>query len=224
MSDLPKIGGRVAAIFDLDGTLVPEPSLEWRFFRELRCNQKISFANYFRWTMEALRLLPAGPLAVQHGNKRYLAGIYRDLAFQYTGSISFFAEGIARVAWHSRQGHDIVLLTGTLESLAQLRSNANWNCAACRFVRGFVRRASRRNAASGPATWLEKFFTAPRKSARRKLWLRKKTSICGNRMLMATACWIVMCCAPSVTHTLSIPAGRWRPSPTKGTGRSGIGV
>ena len=120
MSDAPKLGGRIAAIFDLDGTLIPEPSLEWRFFRELSRNKKIPAANYLRWAAESLRLLAAGLRAVQHGNKRYLAGISRDLAFRHVESISFFSEGIARVAWHARQGHEIVLLSGTLEPLAHL--------------------------------------------------------------------------------------------------------
>lgn len=120
MSDVPKLGGRIAAIFDLDGTLIPGPSLEWRLFCELHRNKKISFANYLRWAAEALHLLPAGPLAVQHSNKRYLTGIHRDLAFRHVESISFFSEGIARAAWHARQGHDIVLLSGTLEPLARL--------------------------------------------------------------------------------------------------------
>ncbi len=120
MSEVAKRDARIAAIFDLDGTLIPGPSLEWRLFCELRRNKKISFANYLRWAVEALRLLPAGPLAVQHGNKRYLTDIHRDLAFRHLESISFFSEGIAQVAWHARQGHDIVLLSGTLASLAQL--------------------------------------------------------------------------------------------------------
>ena len=100
--------------------MIPGPSLEWRLFCELHRNKKISFANYLRWAAEALHLLPAGPLAVQHSNKRYLTGIHRDLAFRHVESISFFSEGIARAAWHARQGHDIVLLSGTLEPLARL--------------------------------------------------------------------------------------------------------
>ena len=36
MSGVSREGKRIAAIFDLDGTLLPEPSLERRLFRELR--------------------------------------------------------------------------------------------------------------------------------------------------------------------------------------------
>jgi HAD superfamily phosphoserine phosphatase-like hydrolase len=119
----PKEGG-VAAFFDLDGTLVPGPSLEWRFFRELRKNHRIPFINYLRWTSESLRLLPRGILAVQHENKHYLAGVCRDLIFRHMGSIAFFEEGIARVVWHTQQGHSIFLVSGTLEALAQMAATA----------------------------------------------------------------------------------------------------
>jgi len=115
---------RIAAFFDLDGTLIPEPSLESRFFNELRKSGVIPFTNYLRWGVEALRLLPRGLLAVEHGNKRYLTGIYRDLVFRYVEAISFFEEGIARVVWHARQSHEIVLVSGTLEALARLAATA----------------------------------------------------------------------------------------------------
>jgi phosphoserine phosphatase len=119
-----KTGERVAAFFDLDGTLIPEPSLEQRFFHELRRNGAIPFSNYLRWGLEALRLLPKGVLAVRNQNKRYLVGVCSDLVFRHMESLSFFEEGIARVAWHARQGHEIVLVSGTLEVLARLAAMA----------------------------------------------------------------------------------------------------
>ena len=51
-------GDRIAAFFDLDGTLIPDPSLERRFFSQLRRNHAIPLTNYLRWGAEALRLLP----------------------------------------------------------------------------------------------------------------------------------------------------------------------
>jgi len=119
-----KTAGRVAAFFDLDGTLLPEPSLERRFFSALRRNDAIPSANCLRWGLEALRLLPKGLLAVRHHNKRYLTCLYRDLVSRYMESVSFFEEGIRRVAWHARQGHEIVLVSGTLETLAQWAATA----------------------------------------------------------------------------------------------------
>jgi phosphoserine phosphatase len=124
MSADAKTAGRVAAFFDLDGTLLSEPSLERRFFSELRSNDAIPFANYLRWGLQALCLLPKGFPEVQHHNKRYLTGLDRDLVFRYRESVSFFEEGIRRVAWHARQGHEIVLASGTLEALARLAATA----------------------------------------------------------------------------------------------------
>lgn len=116
--------GDVAAFFDLDGTLIPEPSLERRFFRELRRYGWIPAMNYLRWCAEALRLLPKGLSVVRHSNKRYLKGLCADCAFSLVGTVSFLDEGIERVAWHAELGHAIVLLTGTLEILARLATSA----------------------------------------------------------------------------------------------------
>lgn len=116
--------GRGAAFFDLDGTLIPKASLEWRFFRELQRNARIALTNYFRWGTEALRLLPQGLSAAKHRNKRYLSGLNRDALLAYAGPVSFFDEAISRVAWHATEGHQIILLTGTLQELAELAASA----------------------------------------------------------------------------------------------------
>ncbi len=136
----------VAAFFDLDGTLVALPSLEKRFFRILQYRREIPAKNLFLWLREALRLMPRGIGAISHANKMYLRGVqilnecgegekevsswHKD-GHQAKGQASapprchprlpvppFFAQAIERVAWHARQGHQIVLLSGTLEPLA----------------------------------------------------------------------------------------------------------
>src|SRR2546429_9533345 len=66
---------RIAAFFDLDGTLMPSPSLERRFFRMLRKRHEIPLKNYFLWLGEALQLLPRGITALAHTNKMYLKGL-----------------------------------------------------------------------------------------------------------------------------------------------------
>lgn len=124
MSEALETGKRIAAVFDLDGTLLPEPSLEGRFFAELRRNGRIPVVNYLRWGVEACRLLRCGLLAVKYGNKRYLTNVCTTMAFRHCESISFFEEGIARVAWHAQQRHEIVLMTGTVEPLARLAATA----------------------------------------------------------------------------------------------------
>ena len=139
--------GGVAAFFDLDGTLVALPSLEKRFFRMLRCRRAIAGRNCFLWLREAVRLAPRGISAIMQANKMYLRGVQildecgegdRNISFwhkdghQAKGQASapprrnprlpvptFFAQAIATVAWHAKQGHEIVLISGTLEPLAR---------------------------------------------------------------------------------------------------------
>ncbi len=93
---------RVAAFFDIDGTLVPEPSLERRLFRELRRTCAIGWTNYARWGMEAVRLLPRGLTAIAHGNKSYLRGLREEQILEVVEPIAFFEEGVARAEWHGR--------------------------------------------------------------------------------------------------------------------------
>jgi HAD superfamily hydrolase (TIGR01490 family) len=110
----------VAAFFDLDGTLVALPSLERRFFPLLRYRRAIAAKNYFLWLAEAVRLAPRGVSAILQGNKMYLRGVGVDRLGKggLKPAPTFFGDGLERVAWHARQGHTIVLVSGTLEPLA----------------------------------------------------------------------------------------------------------
>jgi len=145
---------RVAAFFDLDGTLLAQPSMERRFFSILRSRGEISWRNCLLWLKEAARLAPRGIQEMLQTNKMYLRGV-REIAEwdaeaseifpartsghqgmgQEPTSVGgvpgfsrrdprlpvpvFFPEGVARVAWHAREEHAIVLLSGTLEPLAK---------------------------------------------------------------------------------------------------------
>jgi HAD superfamily hydrolase (TIGR01490 family) len=145
--ELKETSRAVAAFFDLDGTLVELPSLEQRLFRALRHRGLIPAKNYFLWLKEALRMMPRGIRAIFEANKMYLHGLEifdergegdRDVSswhkdgHQAEGQASapprrhprlpvptFFAQAIERVAWHGKQRHEIVLISGTLEPLAQ---------------------------------------------------------------------------------------------------------
>ena len=111
---------RVAAFFDLDGTLVAKPSLEWRFFRELRRRNRIPARNYFLWLLEAMRLAPRGIGVVRYANKMYLRGIrVRDAEQWANRAETKMAVLLERFAWHLVQGHAIVLVSGTLAPLAR---------------------------------------------------------------------------------------------------------
>jgi HAD superfamily hydrolase (TIGR01490 family) len=114
----------IAAFFDVDGTLIPEPSLERRFFRAVWESGAIPIGNYFLWAQEALRLLPKGIAATVHGNKRHWSGVRCDQVLQQMEVIVFFEEGMERAAWHARQGHRIVLVSGMPEPLARMVARA----------------------------------------------------------------------------------------------------
>src|SRR5882724_7833441 len=82
-----------AAFFDVDGTLLAKPSLERRFFRDLRWRGKIPATNYLRWIVETLRLgLPDVRRSAQ-GNKMYLRGISAETL---SASAPHIQEGCSR--------------------------------------------------------------------------------------------------------------------------------
>ena len=142
----------VAAFFDLDGTLMPLPSLEKRFFRILRYRREMPLKNYFLWLGEAVKLLPRGISAVAHANKMYLKGVKsfdessagnrsdspgRESGHRAEGQAStpprrnprspvprFCEDGVERVAWHAKQDHALVIVSGTLEPLAKAAAGA----------------------------------------------------------------------------------------------------
>ena len=139
---------RSAAFFDLDGTLLPGPALEMRFYRVLRYRGEIGARQMLSWLAEAARLVPRGIFALRHGNKMYLRGVRADAATAFRGMLfpanpefgeevryatragqapagaTFFSEGIERMAWHAKQGHALVLVSGTLQPLAMLAARA----------------------------------------------------------------------------------------------------
>jgi alcohol-forming fatty acyl-CoA reductase len=144
--------GDIAALFDLDGTLMPKPSLEKKFFAVLRYRHLVGMRNYFWWLAEAVRLAPRGISQIQHANKMYLRGVRVDEGLCgtdiFAGRLAvngkaekeesrerrrrqarmpvspFFTEAIERVAWHAERGHLIVIVSGTLEPLAKLAARA----------------------------------------------------------------------------------------------------
>jgi HAD superfamily phosphoserine phosphatase-like hydrolase len=145
-------GGGVAAFFDLDGTLMALPSLEQRFFKVLRSRGEIPLRNYFQWLRGAVRLAPRGIGTILQTNKMHLRGVRilegrgrgdETLSFRHKGGHQalgqasapsrrnprlpvpfFFDEAMERVAWHKRQGHTNVLMSGTLEPLAREAARA----------------------------------------------------------------------------------------------------
>ncbi|HUJ30997.1 MAG TPA: HAD family phosphatase [Candidatus Acidoferrum sp.] len=120
MSATPQIG----AFFDLDGTLLPEPSLEWRFIAYLLSRDEITTANVLRWLGRCATAFPRSPHAAFEANKVYLAGVRESLAADWQKSAGFdslpvFLGGLSRIAWHISRRHQIFLISGTLASLAR---------------------------------------------------------------------------------------------------------
>ena len=106
-----------AAFFDVDGTLTEMPSLERRYFRALRREGKVSLRNGIAWLAEFVRLLPNGLTYALQGNKAYLRAVRAG------DDAPFFPEAVECAARHAANGDRIVLVTGTLEFLAEEIAN-----------------------------------------------------------------------------------------------------
>ncbi|HXM99344.1 MAG TPA: HAD family hydrolase [Candidatus Dormibacteraeota bacterium] len=107
---------KIAAFFDLDGTLTAGSSLEWKYFLNIRARRMIAAKNYWLWLAHAMRLAPRGLAQMRHANKMYLRGVATDLRCPIP---TFLPQALQQVAWHARQGHLIVIITGSLEPLAK---------------------------------------------------------------------------------------------------------
>lgn len=121
---------RVAAFFDVDGTLLAGPSLERVFFEDLRARGAIAWRNYLLWLAQAGWLAPRGIQMMRHANKMYLRGVSvdggeterkRETTPEQRRRVGprFFPDGVDQVAWHARQGHAIVLVSGALAPLTK---------------------------------------------------------------------------------------------------------
>ena len=133
---------RIAAFFDIDGTLLAGPSLERRHFANLRYRRAIPARNYSLWLAHSFRLARSGGLqTVLHANKMHLRGV---TALTSTGTLvypeprracanvgtvesesvspslclSFLPAALDQAAWHAAANHAIILVSGTLAPLA----------------------------------------------------------------------------------------------------------
>jgi alcohol-forming fatty acyl-CoA reductase len=116
--------GQIGAFFDLDGTLLPPPSLEWRFIAWLAARDKIDGGHLGAWLGRFARNIWHDPYAATFENKFYLRGLRESLAVDWERSLSeeslrCFAPGIERIAQHQAQGHRVFFVSGTLRPLAR---------------------------------------------------------------------------------------------------------
>jgi HAD superfamily hydrolase (TIGR01490 family) len=125
----------IAAFFDIDGTLLPGPSLEWRLVAHLARRLVLRPAAIGNWMGVFLaeyssalwrrNIMPVRLAAVDR-NKLYLAGaresILEEWAANHLESLAtdeFFPGALAKIAWHRERGHRVFLVSGTLTPLAR---------------------------------------------------------------------------------------------------------
>jgi HAD superfamily hydrolase (TIGR01490 family) len=114
---------RIAAIFDVDGTLIARDSLERIFLRFLWRYGELRGRDLARLVGGAFQALAAGRSPLK-ANKAYLRGkraeqiklLARDCCAQEI-TRRLLPRALERLRWHQRAGHQIVLLSGTLDLL-----------------------------------------------------------------------------------------------------------
>jgi len=116
---------QIAAFFDLDGTLLPAPSLEWRFIAYLLSQDEISADHMICWLGHWAKTFPRNPRAAANANKYYLAGLRESLVGDWAdsvepGSIAMLTGGVAGIVWHLAQQHRVFIVSGTLATLARV--------------------------------------------------------------------------------------------------------
>lgn len=116
---------KIGAFFDLDGTVLALPSLEWRFIGFLLARDEIATRDVIRWLAHFAKKIMPDPRGATVGNKRYLAGLRESLAADWERSLPdglppFHRGAIERVVWHWTQGHRVFLVSGTLDCLARI--------------------------------------------------------------------------------------------------------
>ncbi len=131
MNEIPRRARNIGAFFDLDGTLLPKPSLERRLVRFLRDGKTLGIAAGLRWLARFMQELLAWRrggfeqrwLAATDGNKTHLARLRADTAETFAAvaarkPLGFFSGALRRLAWHVAQDHAVYIVTGSLGPLA----------------------------------------------------------------------------------------------------------
>ena len=116
---------RVGAFFDIDGTILPPPSLEWRFAQWLFARDLLDAWQITRWAASSIPASLTGDARALRANKVYLAGLPCALAQAWDCALPAhalvpFPNAAQRIAWHAAQDHRIVFVSGTLAPLASL--------------------------------------------------------------------------------------------------------
>ncbi|HEY4950465.1 MAG TPA: HAD-IB family phosphatase [Candidatus Acidoferrales bacterium] len=121
---------KVGAFFDLDGTLLPAPSLEGRFIGYLLERDEISCGHVGWWLARFAGSFWRDLHGATEGNKLHLCGISEALVDEWKQSLAreffrgdalvFFDEALQRIVWHRAQRHRLFIVSGTLAPLARV--------------------------------------------------------------------------------------------------------
>jgi HAD superfamily hydrolase (TIGR01490 family) len=119
----------IGAFFDFDSTILPAPSLEWRFVGFLLERHQLNTAHATSWLAHFAKNILLRPHEATDANKQYLAGLRESLgrdwalaamaAYELAEEPIFFPDAMARIAWHQSQGHRVCIVSGTLAVLAR---------------------------------------------------------------------------------------------------------
>jgi alcohol-forming fatty acyl-CoA reductase len=112
----------VGAFFDIDGTLLPAPSLEWRFAAYLLAHDRIPTANVVRWLVKCATTFARDSGTILQSNKLYLQSLPQSLAANWARAVSIpiFLEGRDHIAWHLKHQHRVFFVSGTLAPFAHV--------------------------------------------------------------------------------------------------------
>jgi HAD superfamily hydrolase (TIGR01490 family) len=116
---------KIAAIFDVDGTLIASATLERIFIRFLRRRGELSWREILYWIGAAAKAVVTGRPRLK-AIKAYLRGKdsahLRRLARECVESEiepRLSPEAVNRLRWHQSAGHIVILLSGTLDLLLE---------------------------------------------------------------------------------------------------------
>ena len=115
------------AVFDVDGTLLPESSMERLFLRESVKKRLIPRRNFLRYALTAAGLLMAGKINdAFKKNKSFMKNLPVEAiesaakaCFKSTIAPQLSAEGLEVVNRRRQHGYKILLMTGSPEFLAR---------------------------------------------------------------------------------------------------------
>src|SRR5262245_1131834 len=116
---------RIAAIFDVDGTLITDTTLERIFIRFLWRRGELGWRELTNWIVASVKGAATGRPRMK-AIKAYLRG--KDSArirrmarecFESEIEPRLASEAITRLRWHQSAGHFVILLSGALDLLLE---------------------------------------------------------------------------------------------------------